>query len=165
MEGRSMAIKNNQRASRSGERAGDLARLSKLANDDLRERWRQLYGARPPARINRPLLIQGIGYRMQEKAHGGLKPATHRLLARITEAAAAGHEVVVTPKRSPRPGTMLVREWRGVTHQVTVLDDGVLYSKRRYRSLSEVARLITGCRWSGPLFFGLRSIERNHADR
>jgi hypothetical protein len=117
--------------------------------------------------INRPLLIQGIGYRMQENAHGGLRPATHRQLARVTEAAAAGHEVLVTPKRSPRPGTMLVREWHGVTHQVTVLDDGVLYAERRFRSLSEVARLITGCRWSGPLFFGLRapSSERHHADR
>jgi hypothetical protein len=76
-----MAIKNNQRASGKGVRSGDLARLSKLTTDVLRERWRQLYEARPPARINRPLLIQGIGYRMQEKAHGGLKPATHRLLA------------------------------------------------------------------------------------
>jgi hypothetical protein len=160
-------MKSNQGISRPRERAGDLARLSTLATDDLRERWRQLYGARPPARINRPLLIQGIGYRMQEKTHGGLKPATHRLLARITEAAAAGHEVVVTPKRSPRPGTMLVREWHGVTHRVTVIEDGVLYSEQRYRSLSEVARLITGCRWSGPLFFGLRapSSERNRAAR
>ncbi|MDO8430926.1 MAG: DUF2924 domain-containing protein [Candidatus Binatus sp.] len=160
-----MAIKNNQRASGSRERAGDPVGLSKLATDDLRERWRQLYGAGPPARINRPLLIRGIGYRLQENAHGGLKPATHRLLERVVEAAVAGLEVIVTPKRSARPGTMLVREWHGITHQVTVLDEGVLYAEQRYRSLSEVARLITGCRWSGPLFFGLRSIERNHAAR
>ena len=162
-----MAIKNKQRASGAGGRAGDLARLSKLTTDDLRERWRQLYGARPPARINRPLLIRGIGYRMQEKAHGGLKPTTHRLLERITEAAVAGLEVIESPKRSARPGTILVREWHGVTHQVTVLEDGVLYAEQRYRSLSEVARLITGCRWSGPLFFGLRapSSEQDRAAR
>jgi len=100
-------------------------------------------------------MVKAIAYRLQERALGGLKPATQRLLDRIVE----GHSEAAPeriPKRGASAGTLLIREWRGVSHRVTVLDHDVVYRKRRYKSLSEVARAITDARWSGPLFFGLR---------
>ena len=81
--------------------------------------------------------------------------STRRLLARIAEETAAGNSPKRRQIRKAQPGTILVREWQGNTHRVTVLDDGVSFNGKRYRSLSEVAREITGSRWSGPRFFGL----------
>jgi DUF2924 family protein len=86
------------------------------------------------------------------------------VLERIAEQAAQGSTAGVVLVREATPGTVLIREWRGASHLVTVLYDGVLYRQQRYRSLSEVARLITGTRWSGPLFFGLRSRAKEAAD-
>jgi Protein of unknown function (DUF2924) len=135
-----------------GQVAKQLAVLPKLTMAELKERWRSFYGTNPPPRIGRGLLTRAIAYRLQEQAFGGLKPSTRRLLERL---AATAQPLNLAPTQSV--GTVLVREWQGVTHEVTVLERGVLYRKKRHRSLSEVARLITGCRWSGPLFFGLRS--------
>ncbi len=88
---------------------------------------------------------------------GGLKPATRRLLASVADDATAGRTRPVARERKIKPGTTLLREWHGVQHRLTVLEDGVQFGGERYRSLSEVARKITGSRWSGPLFFGLKS--------
>ena len=142
----------------------DLDSLDALKPDELAERWRALYGADPPARLRRPLIIQALAYRLQEKALGGLKPATRRLL----EAAAGRREGKLRsarphPKRSAQAGAVLVREWHGIKHQVTVLKDGFMFKGRQFESLSKVAREITGTRWSGPLFFGLRS-RQEHQD-
>ncbi len=96
-----------------------------------------------------------VAYRLQEQAFGGLQPATRRLLTRM---AGDGASKVSIPIRLGRPasaGTVLVREWQGFSHRVSVLDNGVVYRGERHRSLSQVARFITGSRWSGPLFFGL----------
>jgi hypothetical protein len=111
----------------------------------------------PPMRLSRDLLVRGITYKLQERAYGGLSIATARKL----EQAAAGppSHGSVTPAPPPiplRPGTRLVREWRGVTHMVLIHADGIEWRGQRYRSLSVVARKITGARWSGPRFFGLR---------
>jgi hypothetical protein len=107
------------------------------------------------------LLVQGIAYRLQEKALGGLKPATLRLLERIADDTAAGRPVSMPSEKSRMTtGTVLMREWHGKKHQVTVLEDGFLYRAKRFRSLSQIARLITGARWSGPLFFGLKSSRK-----
>jgi hypothetical protein len=142
----------------------EIAGLSKLGIDELRERWKAMYGKTPSMELGRSFLTRAIAYRLQERAYGGLKPSTRRLLARIPEETAAGS--------APKPqlpkaqaGTILIREWQGNAHRVTVLDDGVTFNGKRYRSLSEVAREITGSRWSGPRFFGLRSqvTENNHA--
>jgi DUF2924 family protein len=137
--------------------ASELARLRSLDGPALKRRWRALYASEPPARISPSLLLHAVGYRLQEKALGGLKPSTRRLLERVAQDSAARPHSVSAPAGKLKPGTVLVREWRGATHQVTVLDDGVMLRGERYRSLSEVARRITGSRWSGPLFFGLRS--------
>jgi Protein of unknown function (DUF2924) len=135
-----------------------LDQLRQLTSEELLEQWRILFNVDPPAKLRSSLLVQGIAYRLQEKALGGLKPATLRLLERIADDAAAGRPVSATPaKIHTSPGTVLMREWHGKKHQVTVMEDGFLYRAKRFRSLSQIARAITGARWSGPLFFGLKS--------
>jgi hypothetical protein len=128
-----------------------------LNEERLNDHFRRLYGVAPPDRLRRPLLIRAIAYRLQEKALGGLKPATQRLLASVTADTTAGRTVPLVRERRIKPGTTLLREWHGIQHRLTVLEDGVQFGGERYRSLSQVARKITGSRWSGPLFFGLKS--------
>jgi hypothetical protein len=146
--------------------AQDLKDLGTRGDDELKERWRNLYGTEPPRKIHRSLLIPAIAYRMQENALRALKPSTRRYLMRVGRNAADGRQTPGCPSLSPKPGTVLVRDWGGVTHQVKVLEDGLLFHGKRYKSLSEVARVITGTRWSGPLFFGLKSVkEQKHGTR
>jgi hypothetical protein len=136
------------------ELATEIASLSKLGIDELRERWRAMFGNAPSQDISRSFLTRAIAYRLQEKVFGGLKPSTQRLLAEFAHdgangSAAAGSRIV-------QSGAVLVREWRGISHQVRVLEKGFSFRGKRYRSLSQVAREITGTQWSGPLFFGLK---------
>jgi len=147
--------------------ASDLIDLATLSDADLKARWRNLYGIEPPRCIHRSLLIPAIAHRMQERALGGLKSSTRRHLMRVTSGAADARESENYPRLSLRPGTVLVRDWGGVTHQVKLLQGGVLLRGERYKSLSEAARIITGARWSGPLFFGLkaRAKERSNGTR
>ena len=147
--------------------AQGLKDLRTRGDDELKERWRNLYGTEPPSKIHRSLLIPAIAYRMQENALVALKPSIRRHLMRVGRNAADGRQTPGYPSLSPKPGTVLVRDWGGVTHQVRVLEDGLLFHGKRYKSLSEVARAITGSRWSGPLFFGLKSAtrERSHGTR
>jgi hypothetical protein len=143
----------------------ELERLRELNPEELHEQWRMLFGTEPPPRLRSTLLVQAIAYRLQEKALGGLKPATVRLLERIADDATARRQVSTPEKVRVNAGTVLLREWHGTQHQVTVQKEGFLYRAKRFRSLSEIARVITGSRWSGPLFFGLKSSrkERMHA--
>jgi len=144
--------------------AVEIAGLSQVCIEELRERWKELYAKAPSGQIGRSFLIRAIAYRLQEQASGGLKPSTERLLARVATETALASLPKKPRNREARTGTILVREWNGHAHRVTVLDDGVSFNGERYRSLSEVAREITGSRWSGPRFFGLRSLvmENNH---
>jgi len=142
--------------------SAEIAALAALSINDLKSRWRESYDTEPPLRISRELLTRAIAYRLQEREFGGLAPATRRLLQRVADDLSS-HRAILSVARKAAPGTLLIREWRGRTHQVTVHDDGVVYRGKRYGSLSEVARLITGTRWSGPLFFGLRKpVEEAH---
>jgi hypothetical protein len=157
-----MARRNVLRREAAGNLSRDLAALPGLPLDELKERWQALYGSPPPARLGRALMMRGIAYRLQEQALGGLRPARRRRLAHAAEEIGAGR----APSRAPtaiKPGTRLLREWQGVVHEVIVLEDGVQYRGETWKSLSAVAREITGTRWSGPLFFGLR--ERRHDGR
>lgn len=129
----------------------ELLDLPRLSRYDLVERWTELYGAAPPPRTSRSLMIRAVAYKLQERAFGALKPEIRRALLEYTPSAAKTRQA---PRLSP--GTVLLREWQGVTHQVTILEEGVLYQGKRYRSTSAVARTITGGRWSGPRFFGLK---------
>lgn len=143
--------------------AAEIADLSKLGTEELRERWKTMYGKAPSREIGRSFLTRAITYRLQEKAYGGLKASTRRMLARAAEEAATGSSK--SPQtRMAQSGTILIREWQGTAHRVTMLDIGVSFNGKRYRSLSEVAREITGSRWSGPRFFGLRApvMENDH---
>lgn len=125
-----------------------LRSLDRLDLSDLRRRWTSATGT-PPPKISAGLLRLALGYNWQCGAHGGLNPADERRLLAL-----ASDQPV---SKQARPGTRLVREWQGRTHVVTVGEDGaVLWNDRSWRSLSEVARAITGTRWSGPAFFGLK---------
>jgi Protein of unknown function (DUF2924) len=135
--------------SEGGELDAALADLARASRHRLAEHWRAYFGAAPPPRTSRSLLLRAVAYKMQERALGGLSTRARRRLN--------GPEPRPVRRRVLRPGTVLVREWHEVGHQVQVLEDGVLYQGERYRSLSEVARRITGTRWSGPRFFGLKA--------
>ena len=137
--------------------AQQIAHLLSLDVPTLREKWTTLFGANPSPRLGRVLMIRAIVYRLQERAFGGLKSSAQRMLDRVCDGPGkVAHERA--PKRRANAGTVLIREWRGIRHRVTVLDsEDVVYHGRRYKSLSEVARAITGTHWSGPLFFGLRN--------
>jgi hypothetical protein len=143
--------------------AGEIAGLQSLDVEQLKGRWRTLYQTEAPARFSRDLLIGAVAYRMQERALGGLKPATRRLFQRVAADAHARRPLRLAPVRKLEPGAVLIREWGGVKHQVVVLESGFSFRGQRYRSLSEVARLITGSRWSGPLFFGLKNRTKAEA--
>jgi hypothetical protein len=142
-----------------------LASLRSLPIKQLKQQWRTLYSSEPPLRVSRELLIRAVAYRIQEQALGGLRPSTRRLLERLASDARSGRPLKLSPCAPASAGTVLMRDWQGITHEVKVLDRGVLYKRKRYRSLSEVARLITGSRWSGPLFFGLRNKRQEDTSR
>jgi hypothetical protein len=141
--------------------AAEIAGLSQLGIDELRGRWKATFGNSPSLEIGRSFLIRAIAYRVQERACGGLSPATQRLLSEAIEEAGKGSSPKTPRVRRAQSGTILVREWQGKAHRVTMLDDGVSFNGKHYRSLSEVAREITGSRWSGPRFFGLRPSQES----
>jgi hypothetical protein len=128
-----------------------LTRLSALTIFELRGEWRRLHRMPPPMRLSRDLLTRGITYKLQERAYGGLSLATARKLEHANaDPQSRGAAKPVQPI-SLRPGTRLVREWRGVTHMVLIHADGVKWRGQRYRSLTIVARKITGARWVAPV--------------
>jgi hypothetical protein len=121
----------------------------------LRALWPQWFDRPPPAKIRRELLVRALAYRMQERAADGLSKATRTKLRTLAEAVKNNPvDGVIEPPRLT-PGTHVIREWGNERHQVTVEAAGFVYRGQRYRSLSEIARRITGTRWSGPLFFGV----------
>ena len=142
--------------------ASEIAALADATPADLKSRWRVLYGTEPPPRISRDLLTRAVAYRIQEKALGGLKPSTRRLLAKVAADASARRPIRVTPAPTLTPGTVLLRDWRGTQHQVIVREHGVEFQGKRYKS--QIAHRITGSKWSGPLFFGLKAKPQEHAD-
>ncbi len=133
---------------------GDLPNLSR---PELLVRWRRLHGAAPPKGISRALLIRAIAYATQAKRYGGLKPAVARRLHKAADGPSFGQEVKIATSPKLQPGARLIREWNGATHMVEVVDGGFIWNGERHRSLSVIARTITGARWSGPRFFGLSS--------
>jgi hypothetical protein len=133
-----------------------LARLPELGLAELRQQWRALYKSAASPHLSRELLIRAVAYRMQEVAFGGLRPEHRRQLRQIVEEFNQTGEVRRRARLELKSGTRLVREWRGRTYEVLVLDDGFSWQGTEYRSLSAVARKITGTAWSGPLFFGLK---------
>jgi hypothetical protein len=134
----------------------EIARLRDLDLSGLRARWRSVFRRKAPDHLPRQLLYRRIAYRLQAERLGDLDRDTQRFLDRV--AAGKGDELPAPGHRRHglQPGTILVREWDGEPHRVMVLDDSFAWNGTTYRSLTEVAFAMTGTRWSGPRFFGLR---------
>jgi hypothetical protein len=138
-----------------------IARVAALATTptpDLKTMWRELFDTEPPP-YNRRYLESRLAYRIQELAYGGLKFETVERLEALAEGLDNNDATMRRRRGNNRPtaGTVLVREWQGVEHRITVLNDGYEYQHRPYKSLSAVARVITGTRWNGWVFFGLKN--------
>ena len=135
-----------------------LATLKTAAIPALKQQWRELFGAEPPP-YNRRFLESRLGYRIQELAYGGLKPETLARLEVLGQQFDGGKIIIRRMRGDDRPiaGTMLIREYQGVEYVVTVTRTGYEYAGQPYKSLSAIARAITGTRWNGRVFFGLRS--------
>ena len=142
---------------------GEIGALHSLDVEQLKARWRTLYQTQAPTRFSRELLLRAVAYRLQERALGGLKPATRRVLQRVAAAAHARRPLKLKPLRRLEAGAVLIREWGGVKYKVVVLENGFSFRSQRYGSLSAVARQITGSHWSGPLFFGLKNRTKAEA--
>ena len=127
---------------------------------DLKLKWRELKGQKPPQFAKRSLLTQVIAWELQAKAFGGIEQSLHRFLLELGR----GQPPVTpgdadTPTQKLSPGVKLIRTWRGEAHQVIVTDGGFLWRDKTFKSLSIIARKITGTQWSGPVFFGLKKTK------
>jgi hypothetical protein len=156
---RQVALPDIQRAGRAGAMTvgkgarieREIAALEALDRSALLQRWRSAFGRDAPPRLSRTLIEKAIAYDMQVRAFGGLSARTIRALKSAAKPAAAP-----ASNRPPSRGARLVREWNGILHEVEVLDDGYLWREQRHRSLSAIALAITGTKWSGPRFFGVK---------
>jgi hypothetical protein len=139
----------------------EIARLRGLDIEALRARWRAAFGGKAPSHLPRHLLFAIIAYRIQAEVFGDLDAETLRHLKKINLAPSRTEAVPLTKALEQRrrvlsPGAILIREWNGQTHRVMVVDRGFAWEGTTYDSLSKIAQAITGTRWSGPRFFGLR---------
>ena len=139
-----------------------LAALSSLDADALQELWKQLFPGSPRPLLRRNLLIPILAYRLQEQASGSLSAAGRTRLRQLAATFKANPNAKDSSVPIVKPGTRLLRQWRDRVHTVTVEENGYQYEGCRYQSLSQITRLITGTRWSGPLFFGLKN--RQHKE-
>ncbi len=134
----------------------ELARIVGLPTHRLRIEWRRHFRSEPPRGLSRDQLLRAITYKMQERVHGGLSQADKKTLRDLAaKIEAEGANDALRLPLTLQSGQRLVREWRGQTHSVLVVEAGFEYRDQRYRSLSEIARQITGAHWSGPRFFGV----------
>ena len=130
---------------------------------ELQQEWRRRLGTAPPKLPSSDVMARMLAWRVQEREHGGLDPIVKARLRRLAKDPDPESERPRRIRPSLSPGTTLVREWQGGTHHVRVTDEGFEYAGRGYGSLSEVARAITGARWSGPRFFGLNKLPTTKA--
>jgi hypothetical protein len=136
-----------------------LAALKTMPVQDLKQQWRDLFDKEPPP-YNRRFLESRLAYRIQELAYGGLRPETVARLEALGEELYGQRNPVMRRTRhkdKPIAGTRLIREWQGIEYCVTVRDEDYEYQGRPYKSLSSIARAITGTRWNGWVFFGLKN--------
>jgi hypothetical protein len=131
----------------------------------IREQWVEATGTPPPRYISRTLLMRMLADRIQVAKYGGISAELKRRLLKIAGAVSKGETVPDLPARKLKPGTVLVRNWQGARHQVMVLDAGFSFDGQTFGSLSEIARRITGTRWSGPTFFGLNARRKAKPER
>lgn len=134
----------------------DLDRVETGRLSQLREIWKEKLDSDPPPLRSREVFRRMLGYRLQAAARGDLSPSVKRKLAAMEARRTNPGEKSKPAAVRLRAGTLLIREWKGIRHEVRVTDDGFNHEGATYKSLSEVARVIAGSRWNGPLFFGLR---------
>jgi hypothetical protein len=138
------------------EAKNQLTHLSKKSKTQMLALWKQLFEVPPPREARRDLFVRVLAYKIQEKAYGGLSRETRGRLAALARKLATNPNANLSGTPRIKAGARLIRDWRGQSHRVTVLENGYEYAGKRYSNLSQIARLITGTRWSGPLFFGLK---------
>ena len=137
---------------------GDLLKaLPEMNRTALCKQWQERFNKPAPEGVRKELLVRMLAYRVQEQVFGGLSARSRRRLDEMAAAITSDPKTAVANMVSTRPGTQFIRSWQGKTHMVTVQESGYQYDGHRYRSLSEIARHITGTQWSGPLFFGLKT--------
>lgn len=135
----------------------ELARLPTTPIANLRMRYRELFRSDPPKAFGPDLLRRSIAHRIQERAYGGLSKDSSRILRQLIKAARSKPNGKLELPRRIKAGSELVRTWRGTTYRVKVTTEGFAFGGETYTNLSEIACKITGTRWNGPRFFGLRS--------
>ena len=140
----------------------EIARLPDLDHEELRTRWKLLFGRPAPKSLRRKFMARAVAYQMQVAAYGGLSAATKRRLREIAIAVRNGDRTGVLGGVQIKPGTQLIRQWQNTTHTVVVLDDGFASDGRTYKSLSAVAKAITGTNWNGYAFFGIKRAARGN---
>ena len=136
-----------------------VAELTDMDLGQLKKRWRELFDAEPPS-YGRAMMMKRLAYRIQELVYGGLAGDVRNQMDRILKVAGydqMGRKGNAKKQTGPVPGTLLIREWKGGRHEVTALENGFEYGGRKFRSLSAVAFHITGTKWNGPMFFGVRN--------
>lgn len=136
----------------------EIAQLADLGLGALRDLWRERLGS-PPSLASTELTRLWLAWELQAKARGGHDLATRRRLKQLSKSSKVDATPISTALGALKPGTVLTREWGGTTHRVMVLEDGFAWAGQNYRSLSQIATRISGARWSGPRFFGLK--QRN----
>jgi len=137
-----------------------VSELRNLDKKQLRCHWQQAFGSPPPTRLSQDMLLLALGWQAQAKSGRGYNRETRDRLSRLIDNFKSGKDLMsgAPPAQSKlSPGMSLVREWHGTLHQVQVLDKGFVWNDMVWNSLSAIAREITGARWNGPAFFGLRS--------
>lgn len=142
----------------------ELTRLSTMPIVELRKRYYEAFKQAPPVAFGPDLLRRSIAYHLQERVHGGLSAGIRNELLAVAKSAGLGVVGKLPIPRKIKSGSVLVREWKGAVHHVVVMDGGLLYAGKKYATLSEIAREITGTRWNGPRFFGLRPRDSETAD-
>ncbi|MEO7382532.1 MAG: DUF2924 domain-containing protein [Paracoccaceae bacterium] len=156
---------NSQPSSRTDKLEEQLARLDHQDAHTLQDSWRRAFGRRPPGKLKAEFLRRALAHEIQEQHSGGLNRQALIRLKAWSKGARGDAEFLANPSVSPltKPGTRFVREWQSEMHEVQAIKDGsFVYRAKAYRSLTEIAKAITGTHQSGPRFFGLRKSEKQH---
>jgi hypothetical protein len=138
--------------------------LVHLPKDQLRNRWTEAFQIRVPSHASRTFLERSLAYRIQEQTLGGLSARLNKRLASLQKELERDPGFAPAPTPSFKPGTRLIRQWKGEVHEVEVLETGFSWGGEHYSNLSRIARAITGTRWSGPVFFGLKKRPQKEPD-
>jgi hypothetical protein len=134
----------------------EVAALETMSVAQLKVEWRRVIKSPPPEAFSPDLMARAIAHELQSRQLGRLSRSAERELRKLVERVEQGEDIGASSDVRIKAGTRLVRDWGGRTHHVLVMEQGYIYADREYRSLSQIATLITGARWSGPRFFGLK---------